>query len=365
LSRVRMLLDTLSFPQHPVLLGPVSDRPVFGHGDDTEETAPGPNAPRGSGQIDPSQYGFAEYQFCEVVNGQEMVLATVVATNKTDEWQNTGMVRRVEYWKIENGSSLDTLRKSSIKVKQTKAKEWNGVNEGRPSFNAASAHFTCDVDASWVADHERLTYHSNNGIGFYIAVSKNSNTGVWGGQIFFVQPANSNKLLFGDNGVNGLSYEKVTNEKSRSLCNRIITPVTSGSTAYLWCETKGVYVRNSHSWGSSEYVFTDPAQKKAHVLKLVDDRTSPSLQNGDRIYIQYQADRSNIYMSSTNSTDIWYNKDVGIDEQWTIEKVSVGDEFIRRGDQVRIKNVGENGYLQAKGTNDYVNLGGSQTWRLE
>lgn len=54
LSRIHTLLGALSFPQTPVLLGPVSDKPVFGHGDDTEETVPGPNAPRGSGQIDPN-----------------------------------------------------------------------------------------------------------------------------------------------------------------------------------------------------------------------------------------------------------------------------------------------------------------------
>jgi hypothetical protein len=117
LFRTRMLLEALSFPQHPVLVDRIGNLPVFQHDADTEEeTRAEPDAERRGGQIDPSGLGYAVYTF-DSPDATAGVLATIVATNTASP--DGRWTAQTEYWCIP-GNAFDSSKwPSTVGVTKT------------------------------------------------------------------------------------------------------------------------------------------------------------------------------------------------------------------------------------------------------
>ncbi|HMG25110.1 MAG TPA: caspase family protein [Kofleriaceae bacterium] len=80
LFRTRMLLEALSFPQHPVLVDAIGNLPVFQHDSDVaDDTSAEPTAERRAVQMDPGFLDFRVYTFTSGGRAVARVLVTKVA----------------------------------------------------------------------------------------------------------------------------------------------------------------------------------------------------------------------------------------------------------------------------------------------
>jgi hypothetical protein len=140
-----MLLEALSFPQHPVLVDKIANLPVFWHGSDVEgrrETKTEPDAERHGIQLDPSYKSYSEYTLLDA-SGQ--VLATIIVPASDQPGVNSGFKKFTEYWFVSHG--FNTMGASGWKLK--KDERW--WNDPLP-LTASGASFTRQMDANWVAD---------------------------------------------------------------------------------------------------------------------------------------------------------------------------------------------------------------------
>jgi Caspase domain len=95
LFRTRMLLEALSFPQHPVLVDRIGNLPVFQHDSDlAEDTSAEPDAARRTGQMDPGIQDFRVYTFTS--GGQQV--ASVLVTKVAASYNGFHYEANREYW---------------------------------------------------------------------------------------------------------------------------------------------------------------------------------------------------------------------------------------------------------------------------
>jgi hypothetical protein len=96
LFRARMLLEALSFPQHPVLVDHIGNLPVFQHDSDaTDDTSAEPDAKRVGGQMDPGNKDVRIYTFTDAVGA---VAAQVWVPAATGTLNGTTYYQGSEYW---------------------------------------------------------------------------------------------------------------------------------------------------------------------------------------------------------------------------------------------------------------------------
>lgn len=195
LFRARMLLEALSFPQHPVLLDQRNNMPVFGQVD-SEEAIAEPNRDQRNGQLDPSCYDgtghFVEYMFYDGAENSHKWVAHVIATSahfSESQKERTGMEAGVEYWKI-NGDSLVTSELGDMTVKKVTCGKENDL----PAFYANAAHFHCGVTAHWTDNSTDQKYKESYHRGFDINVSKNA-SGQWTGQMKYYMQSHDTALF--------------------------------------------------------------------------------------------------------------------------------------------------------------------------
>ncbi|MDC0683890.1 caspase family protein [Sorangium atrum] len=194
LFRSRMLLQALSFRQHPILVDELGSLPVFHHGPpDGAATSARPDAARTGGQLDPSvklANSYVEYVMKDKIT--KAVLAKVLVTNTSvqDNW-----TPNAEHWNI-TGARLDsTAYTGGIEVTRTEKLWANG-----PSFPMSDVSFRCAVYPAWSLPSVRTaTFHvfrSQGGwvCGFRIDVTKLN--GTWSGRISWAKPPTDSNMVF-------------------------------------------------------------------------------------------------------------------------------------------------------------------------
>ncbi|WP_438030749.1 caspase family protein [Sorangium sp. So ce233] len=198
LFRARMLLQALSFRQHPILVDELGNLPVFHHGaSDGDATSPVPDAERPGGQIDPT--GDRDYAYYRILANGELLLEIIAARTGSPQG---GFMKGKEYWKIRDGlAQIDTNQASSIKVVK-RGRMWSDGNNP-PPFAAAAASFICSLDATWTtrsnaSDYRAYADESGRYQGFRLN-ARRSKDGTWAGTIEWFRPASQTHPMFFSN----------------------------------------------------------------------------------------------------------------------------------------------------------------------
>lgn len=148
LFRTRMLLEALSFPQHPVLMDQIGNLPVFQHDSDVaDDTSPEPTAERRGGQMDPSSpYAYYLLEGAPYgPDGEWHWLAKVMAVK--ERRPGGGFEKDHEYWKFNRGRlPIDTTNFTTNCLRITK--RICGWQEP-PPFESTEVDWVCTVNPDW------------------------------------------------------------------------------------------------------------------------------------------------------------------------------------------------------------------------
>jgi len=183
LFRTRMLLEALSFPQHPVLVDQIGNLPVFQHdSDDEEETSVEPNAERRAGQMDPGIQDFRVYTFTSATSATSAtsgvnVVARVLVTKNSGIHNNVHYEANKEYW-----FDVSTPHPTNLVI------EWCDYAWGSaPNLNLGSLSFKMKrMPPGWQSeDYGNNSPQPNLFVKDRIALrwQLQNNSGVWGGSL--------------------------------------------------------------------------------------------------------------------------------------------------------------------------------------
>lgn len=139
LIRTRMLLEALSFPQHPVLQDVIGTLPLFHVGlrASPGETSDDPTAKRPGGQLDPSvHFSFTIYSL--IFNGTTVAYAVVPnGTQTSGDYTWTG---GIEYWYI--NQAFDTSTSGTWKLTVSGQNDTSGVDQNPADYDQISSTTT-------------------------------------------------------------------------------------------------------------------------------------------------------------------------------------------------------------------------------
>lgn len=361
LFRTRMLLEALSFRQHPVLMDRIGNLPVFHPNSDVaEETSPEPDGVRVEGQIDPST-GFAAY---EISDSNGKLLAQVVATKKQDPY-GSGMQAEREYWKI-NGPSFDSSGLGDLQVKKISEGYWLLPHMHRPPFDAEEASFWCPVDKNWQVNSATCSYHKqeqHTGTwgGLKVSVWLDA-YGIWRGSMMFYRES-EHSLLFANLPVGSSRILKEGVHSPLQECSigpsDIHSALQSGCTYRLY-DT----VRNRFIWQADGILATtDQDRSVGHTLTRKAGKGP--IKSGDEIYIQStQPEIQGHYLRSGDMNDMFalryeLESNLGDVPTWIIKKKEehhVPGSVIRTGEPITLENEARQQYMEANANGDHLRL---------
>ena len=325
LFRTRMLLEALSFDQHPVLVDRIGNLPVFQHDTDGERaTTAEPDAQRLLGQIDPAD-GFAYFTFS---TSGGVLLAEVVATSTADNTHGSGMKGGREYWRIHR----DQFRSSDhgdLVVTKVQGGHWS--KKPAPPLTIANADFSCPVAKLWADHNGPATYHKESqGVthgGFVVDVARQSD-GRWTGTTVFYRDTQGGLLFatMADGSSRELTKGRYTPSQKCLITELEVLPkVISGQSYTLQDLGKYVDIHKSHWSNYTCYATTDQdGGDQRQKLRLVGASEPRAICSGDTIYIQsIESDISDWYLRpSGNANDLYYEKGTQPEtaHQWKIKK---------------------------------------------
>ncbi len=353
LFRTRMLLEALSFPQHPVLIDRIGNLPVFHHDSDvTGETSAEPDAARRGGQIDPST-GFAAY---EISDASGTLLAQIVATNVADpDPHGSGMQAQREYWKIA-GNSFVSSGHGLLHATKVAAGDWQS---NQPPFRERDASFWCPVykDKPW--SNNNSTYYSyhkqeeDTGIrgGFEVSVSHAPGAG-WSGSMKFYRETTEGLLFAHLNVGNARRLAKGRHQPRQELVidqSDIHSPLQSGNKYTLFDTERGLYICGERS-GYATVTNGDSTQHK-----LRKPGGGP-IASGDEIYLQAtQPAISDYYLRPGGGrNDLYYEGAANPtdDHVWIIESPDHAQgQPIWTYESITLRSKAQQRYMAANGAN--------------
>lgn len=367
LFRARMLLETLSFPQHPVLIDRIGNLPVFQHDSDVaEETSAEPTAVRREAQIDPST-GFAAYT---ILGSNETLLAEVVATNVADP-HGSGMQAGREYWKITD-TSFNSSVHETLHVKKVYGGEWGRESPKRPPFSACEASFWCPVGKAW---NSNSTYHSYH--------KQTQSTGTWGGLDVNVRLAEGGwqgHMKFYRESAQDLLFANLTVGATRELqkgshlpaqeCSieqsDIHSGIQSSSSYLLFDSVRAAYIQQQHG---DRWATTDQGSPQRHTL--IRKAGDGPVVSGDEVYIRATEQVIQGYYlrsGSTPSNDLWYESgsNPGDVHTWIIQKQNhVAGAVIWTGEPITLKSKAQQRYMEANTGDAYLSvMDGQRIWKV-
>lgn len=373
LFRTRMLLEALSFPQHPVLIDRIGNLPVFQHDSDLgEETSAEPDAARWTGQIDPST-GFAAY---EISDASGNLLAQIVATDVADPLPpssgGSGMQGKREYWKIAQGS-FRTPGQGTLRVKKVAGGVWGGARPNRLPFLGEEASFWCPVDKSWSNNTRGRSYHrqtvSPNGTWGGFDVNVHLDGEIWRGGMKFYRDTEGD-LLFAKLAVGDTRDLTLGDHRPRQECSieqsDIHSALRSGCTYLLFETEKGVYIQQKYG---NNWATTEQGSPQRHTL--VRKAGAGRIVSGDEIHIQAtEQGIAGYYLrsGSTPSNDLWYESvsNPGDVHTWIIQgQHHVQGAVIRTGEGITLTSKAQGRYMEADSRDAYLSvMDGVRIWRL-
>lgn len=381
LFRTRMLLEALSFPQHPVLIDRIGNLPVFHHDSDVaDETSADPDAVRRQGQIDPST-GFAAYEISVASDASETLLVQIVATDVADPLPpgsgGSGMQAGREYWKIAE-SSFRTPGQGTLRVKKVAGGAWGRAPQHRPPFRDEEASFWCPVDKSWSGNTRGRSYHrqtvSPNGSwgGFDVNVSLENE--IWQGNMKFYREREGD-LLFAKLAVGETRDLTRGDHRPRQECSieqsDIHSALRSGCAYLLFDTERKVYIQHKHG---DNWATTDQGGPQRHTL--VRTAGAGRIVSGDEIYIQAtEPGIAGYYLrsGSTPSNDLWYQSgsNPGDVHTWIIQRQHhVAGAVIRTGEPITLTSKAQGRYMEANAADSgnesaYLSvMDGVRIWKL-
>jgi caspase domain-containing protein len=351
LFRARMLLEALSFPQHPVLIDRIGNLPVFHHDSDAaEDTSAEPDAVRREGQIDPST-GFAAY---EIADASGTLLAQVVATNVADpDPDGSGMRAGREYWKIAQ-SSFESSGNGTLHVKKVSGGDWGSGPSSRPPFSEREASFWCPVYKAWNGNSADHSYHKQTEStgtwgGLEIGVLLDPEAG-WRGRMKFYRES-AGDLLFGHLTVGGVRRLEKGDHRPTQECaieqSDIHSHLRSGSQYTLFDTVRGLYICGE----KNSYATVTLGDSTRHKLRKPG---GGPIVSGDEIYIQAtQSEILDHYLRPGGGrNDLYYEggENPTSEHIWIIESPAHAQgQPIWTYDSITLKSKAQQRYMAANG----------------
>jgi hypothetical protein len=141
LFRARMLLQALSFRQHPILVDELGNLPVFHHGSaDGAEASERPDAKRPGVQIDPSgDHDFTIYNIYDKLAPDAQLFATLVVVRANISVGDFQWSTNTEYWKVYRAFDTSTMTSLNLERKGSKSPPWNNPNDSDFTFPRSGA----------------------------------------------------------------------------------------------------------------------------------------------------------------------------------------------------------------------------------
>lgn len=200
LFRSRMLLQALSFQQHPILVDELGNLPVFHHGPaDGDRTSARPDAKRPGVQLDPS--GDHAYTVYTLQDWERTVFAEIVVVKGgIGSW-----AADKEYWKVHRALDTSTVQ---LELKRNGVSSLDGLLWSQPSPGTAT--FTFPQRGDWRATSANEYPDLTNGSDFGLTARITASTAA----IKWYQNVSSN--LFG-----GAPSSVIYTLQSQSAQNRI------------------------------------------------------------------------------------------------------------------------------------------------
>lgn len=327
LYRTRALLQALSFPQHPVLLDTLANKPVFWH--DTEElggdeTACEPPTDRPGIQIDPTgDHGFAYYKIFDLAGA---LLAEVVANESFTE-----LDPNTEYWQIDSSlTELDTDLIEGLSVERDTTLSTPPVDETNKSFK-------CAVYPHWASQSLsgkfQVVTTEKGEYGLRLRVWRGE-TG-WSGSVEWFSKTGAQVFTLGA----GTTRTDLSAGDYTATYEIIGDAVGRETDVYLQApngDELGPYKGYNYAhWDTS------PPQKH----RLVSKNDTPVVMDGDVLYIQ-SMQYTSARLSAQTTFRLAYDDHFTAAEEWTVSRVESGAGPIRKGEKVR--------FLSAQQTNRYL-----------
>ncbi|NUP14023.1 MAG: hypothetical protein HOW73_48940 [Polyangiaceae bacterium] len=326
LVRTRMLLQALSFDQHPMLVDDLGDMPVFHRaGEQTCKTSPLPTADRRHIQADPTgDKGFAYYKL--YANGK--LVAQIVSN-----FEHPSLERNTEYWKIE-GTALNTNNLGEVTI------ERNAQLAELP-FSAQSASFTCPVQPVWSSGSVEGWYlvstDTSGRLAYGLSVDVASRDGIWSGSIRWITDGSARVFKL-DGRTAGQSFGTNAATTSVDLSpHNLVMPLTN-----LLLQGKNGRRVTEHTG----YNYARWNGDRAIQHQLVHVSGNGGLRVGDTVYIRTTESTENNKLSAETQFNLAYDSHSRDSEEWTIESPTrATGQLIRHGEAVRFRSKRQNRLL--------------------
>jgi hypothetical protein len=194
LFRTRMLLEALSFKQHPQLLGKVglSNEPVFGHYDKRGRgtTSVTPNAERSEGQLVPDYKYTIEFETSAGLFGAIVIVVTGTGDTALENWylqkSNIGQVKNAKALRVKTEKSSTTPSTDYYTLKTVNAKGEGSWSKSR-----------CTIAGSGT-DHYFLIEGTGNRYCLRLNVDSQSNT--VNGAVWYASSNPGSNIILGEVG---------------------------------------------------------------------------------------------------------------------------------------------------------------------